>query len=320
MANPTIQAFVPAPSEKTFTAYTSEQGAHYAQHRPGYHPNLYKEVLDHHTSTGGQLDTLIDVGCGPGTAARALAPKFTHTIGLDPSEGMISQARSLAGTTSISEPIRFEISTAEDLGWHLTPPVADASVDLITASAAAHWFDMAGFWPAAARVLKPSGTVALWTTGSSKLHPSLPNADKIQAALDELEDRELKPFFVPGNLLTRDLYVQLALPWTLETPTAAFDESTFFRKEWSPGATQDGFFVGGAMTADMDRLEKLIATSSPVQRWREAHPDTVGTERDVVRRMRRIVERFEHEAGVEEGKEWVQGDVRGVLLMIKKKA
>ena len=115
MSNPT-RAFVPVSAEKTFSSYTKDQGANYAQNRPGYHPSLYKTIIDHHTSTGGQLNTLLDVGCGPGTAARSLAPHFAHAIGLDPSEGMINNARILAGASSTSEPIRFEISTAEDLG------------------------------------------------------------------------------------------------------------------------------------------------------------------------------------------------------------
>jgi ubiquinone/menaquinone biosynthesis C-methylase UbiE len=137
MQNPT-STFVPVTAEKTFRSFTKEQGANYAKNRRGYHPDLYKFIIDHHTSTGGQLNTLIDVGCGPGGAARALAPHFAHAIGLDPSEGMIENARGLAGTTSTSEPIRFEISTAEDLGWHLSPPIEDSSVDLIAASTAAH--------------------------------------------------------------------------------------------------------------------------------------------------------------------------------------
>src|SRR6187402_1485133 len=183
MSNPD-PAFVPVTAEKTFSSYTQEQGAAYAQNRRGYHPNLYKTILDRHTSTGGQLETVLDVGCGPGIAVRALAQHFTHAIGLDPSEGMIKNARLLAGTSSTSEPIRFEISTAEDLGWHLSPPVEDSSIDLITASTAAHWFDMARFWPRASRVLKPGGTVAIWTTGSIRMHSSVPNAEAIQAAID----------------------------------------------------------------------------------------------------------------------------------------
>jgi SAM-dependent methyltransferase len=318
MSNPT-PAFVPVSTEKTFSSFTQEQGANYAQNRPGYGPKLYKTIIDHHTSTAGELNTLLDVGCGPGTAARALAPQFAHAIGLDPSEGMINNARFLAGASSTSEPIRFEISTAEDLGSCLSPPVEDSSVDLITAATAAHWFDMARFWPRAASVLKPGGTAALWTTGSMCMHPSMPNAAAIQAAMEDVEVRDLMPFLEPGNLLALNLYVDLPLPWTLAPPVADFDETTFFRKEWGPENSEE-FFAGGGLTADLDKMDRVLGTMSPVQRWREAHPDAVGTERDVVRIMRREVERLLHEAGVEKGKEVVKGSLSGVLLMVKKKA
>jgi trans-aconitate 3-methyltransferase len=308
----------PTPStEKTFTSYTKDQGAKYAQSRRGYHPDLYKTIIDHHTSTGGQLNSLLDVGCGPGTAAIALAPHFAHATGLDPSEGMISNAREAVSSTSA--PIRFEISTAEDLGWHLSPPIEDSSVDLITASTAAHWFDMARFWPRAARVLKPGGTVAIWSTGPVRMHPSMPNAAAIQAAMDDIEERELKPFFEPGNLLAQNLYVDLPLPWTLALPVADFDEAVFFRKEWGAD-NSDEFFIGGGLSVDLDTMEKVMNTTSPVQRWREAHPDAVGTDRDVIRVTRMEIARLLHEAGVEKGKEVARGSLSAVLLMVKKKA
>ncbi|KAF2817305.1 S-adenosyl-L-methionine-dependent methyltransferase [Mytilinidion resinicola] len=318
MSNPTPDS-ISISAEKTFTSYTKDQGATYAQTRLNYHPSLYTAIIDHHASTGGQFNSLLDVGCGPGTAIRALAPHFAHAIGLDPSDGMINYAIELPGATSTSEPIRFEVSTAEDLGWHLSPPVEDASVDLITASTAAHWFDMARFWPSATRVLKPGGTVAIWTGGSICIHPTMPNAAAIQATLDEIEERDLKPFFLPGNLLTRGLYIDLPLPWTLETPVPAFDETTFFRREWAPEKDEE-FFAGGGQPVSLDMMERVMGTISPIHRWRDAHPDAVGTERDILRIMRRDIERLLHEAGVEKGKEVVQASLNGVLLMIKKKA
>ncbi|KAH6884227.1 methyltransferase [Thelonectria olida] len=313
----------PAPgsgfADKIFTTFTNDQGANYAEIRPKYHPNLYKTVVDRHTSTGGQLGTVLDVGCGPGTAARALAPQFAHAIGLDPSEGMMANARVLGGTSSSSEPIRFEVSSAEELGSNLSPPVQDSSVDLITAATAAHWFDMERFWPSAARVLKPGGTVAIWSTGSVHVHASVPNGVAIQAAIDDIEERYLVPFYEKGNLLTRSLYEGLPLPWTVEPPMADFDEASFFRKEWDYDSSED-FFASGEMSMDLDMMERLLGTSSPVARWRAAHPEDVGTERDVIRLIRAETARLMHEAGVEKGKEVVKGSLKGVLLIVKKKA
>jgi trans-aconitate 3-methyltransferase len=305
----------PFPKEKTFSSYNHEQGKAYAENRRDYHSSVYQAIINHHTSTGGQLDTLLDIGCGPGTATQTLASHFAHVIGLDPSEGMISTARSLGGVTSTSEPIRYEISTAEELGKNLSPPIQDSSIDLITAANAAHWFDMSGFWPSAARVLKPGGSVALWTGGEGYIHPSMPNAAGIQAAMDKFLDQHLKPYYEPGNLLTRNRYVDLKLPWTLAQPIPELDKSTFFRKDWEIG---EQFYVGEP-EVDMDTMERVLATGSAVTRWRQAHPEDVGTERDVLRILRREIERLLHEAGVEKGKEKVKGAMRGVLLIVKKK-
>ncbi|TDZ66054.1 Trans-aconitate 3-methyltransferase [Colletotrichum trifolii] len=309
------------PKENTFRVYTPEQGHDYAKGRRGYHQNLYKTIVDHHQSTGGSLDLLLDVGCGPGIVAREFGSQFAHVIGLDPAAGMISAARNLGGASSTSEPIRFEVSTAEELGANLSPPVADSSVDLITAATAAHWFDMPAFWSAAARVLKPGGTVAIWTGNSMYVHPSVPNHERLQAAMQAFRDEHLVPHMAPGNFLGETSYEDLPLPWTLENPIAAFDESTFFRKDWNKdGYVGEGedFFLGQNIW-DMESIEKIMGTVSPVTRWREAHPDLAGTERDVVVMLRRQIESLLHEAGVEEGKEKIVTGVAAVLLMVKKK-
>jgi SAM-dependent methyltransferase len=309
------QSAVGPVTEKTFSSYNHDQGIKYAKARRDYNPSLYQNILDHHASTGGKLDVLLDVGCGPGLATRALSPHFTDAIGLDPSSGMIHTARSLGGVTSTSSPIRYELSTAEQLGENLTPPLEDGSVDLITASNAAHWFNMSGFWVAAARVLKPGGTVALWTSGNICAHPSMPNAAAIQAAFDTHQERHLVPYYEPGNLLTRNRYSTLPLPWTLDTPVSEFDELSFFRKDWQVG---DEFHTGDP-EVDLDTFEKMMATGSPQMRWHQAHPDLVGTEKDVLKILRKDIEQLLHEAGVEKGKELVRGTAQGVLLMVKKK-
>jgi len=200
-------------------------------------------------------------------------------------------------------------------------PIPDGSVDLIIAATAAHWFDMSIFWPRAAQVLKPGGSVALWTSSSVRVHPSTPNSAAIQGVLDKLDER-VKDYMVSGNWLTRNFYVGLPLPWTLATPVMDFDEATFFRMEWNTGSTSESAdqFFANQEPADLDTVEMVLGTSSPVTRWREAHPDAVGTERDVVRMTRMEIERLLHEAGVEKGKEIVKAGVAGVLLIVKKKA
>ncbi|ROW08522.1 hypothetical protein VMCG_03279 [Cytospora schulzeri] len=302
--------------EKTFRSFTSEQGKHYSEHRMAYSKTLYQNIISHHTSTGGKRGTVLDLGCGPGTAIFALAEFFDEAIGLDPSDGMISTAHSLLAAKQPKPNIRFGISSAEDIDSSLVP---DSSVDLITAATCAHWFDMPRFWPTAARVLRPGGSVAMWCSNASNIHHSVPNSDAINVAVKTIEQEELWPYFAPGNFLTRDLYSTLGLPWTVDPPVPDFDETALFRKEWGSRDNDESFYEMKQVTLDLDTMEKWLGTSSPVLRWREAHPEAVGTEKDVIKQMRREVERLLHEAGVEKGKEWMRGGEAGVLLMIKKR-
>lgn len=302
--------------EKTFSTYNSAQSKHYNDVRRDYHPSVYQAVFDAHGSSGGQLDSLVDIGCGPGLATRNVAQNFTHVIGLDPSDGMLGTARSLGGETASGEAIRYEQSTAAELGSNLSSPIRGGSVDLIIATNAARWFDMSTFWPSAARILKPCGTVALWTSGNVCIHPDMPNAVAIQAVIDTHNNESIDSYYNAGNILTRERYLELPLPWTLAEKVDAFDEKEFFRREWAAGHT----FHTGENEVLMTQYEKLMSTSSPRQRWREANLDLVGTDQDEIRILKRKILKLLQEAGVGCGKEMIKGTVEGVLLVVKKKA
>lgn len=69
----------------------------------------------------------------------------------------------------------------------------------------------------------------------------------------------------------------------------------------------------------MDTFEKMMSTGSPVTRWRQANPDLVGTEKDVLAILRKEIERLLQEVGVKKGEEKVKGSVLGALLVVKKK-
>jgi hypothetical protein len=181
-------------------------------------------------------------------------------------------------------------------------------------------FNMPHFWQRAACVLKPGGTVALWTVGSAKTHPSTPNAAAIQAATEALNDCELQPYYEPGNRLALDLYVDLPLPWTVTPPIAEFDEESYFRKEWGPEHGIGELLESSGTEMNLEAIEKIWGTMSQVQRWRDAHPEKARTEEDIVKRMVRVIASLLHEAGVEKGKEMVKVSLRGVLMMVKKRA
>lgn len=107
----------------------------YLENRPRYPDFLYETVLSFHQ---GRRDTVLDVGCGPGLSLFPFAYHFKNLIGVDPSEGMISEAQGAwrawkgiqdASRTLIAKDASFEISSAENLS-----NIKAGSIDLITAA------------------------------------------------------------------------------------------------------------------------------------------------------------------------------------------
>jgi trans-aconitate 3-methyltransferase len=93
---------------------------------------------------------------------------------------------------------------------------------------------------------------------------------------------------MPGNRLVQKGYVDLVMPWNDAATAALFEQETFVRREFDvKSLIGDGFsfFSSGdsGPESPLKRIEALIGTMSPVTRWREAHPDLVGTDKDCVK-------------------------------------
>ena len=223
---------------------------------------------------------------------------------------MLETARTKNIITSIGEPVKFEVSSAEDMNL-----IPDSSIDLLTAASAVHWFSMPEFWCEAARVLKPGGSVALIGSWIYLAHPTMPNATRIQEAVDTFWYNTLGEYIVPNYQVLIERFRTLTLPWDVtEPPVTAFERETLFRKEWG---VEDKFF-NRPDEVTLEAFEATISTLSPITKWREVHPNKVGTEHDCVRVLRRQIESLLHEAGVPEGAEMFKGWAPGMVLMVKK--
>jgi len=168
---------------------------------------------------------------------------------------------------------------------------------------AAHWLDLPAFYASAAKILKPGGTLAIWTCSSQYVHPSTPKAREIQDALSDLEDGMLAPFQTPGNALSRNAYRNLALPWDLASTKDLFEQSSLERKDWDlngvPSAPPlaDGspgpFLFDSGKPSTVQQFVDAVGSASMVIRWREANSQKAHTEEDPVsitsRRLRALV-------------------------------
>ncbi|XP_075140509.1 putative methyltransferase DDB_G0268948 [Leptodactylus fuscus] len=105
-------------------------------------------------TNGRPLEMAVDVGCGSGRYTLPLAPHFKKVLGIDHSESQINLAKQCNSAGNVS----YMVAPAEKL------PLEDASVDLVTAALAAHWFTVDKFTHEAVRVLKTRGCLALHAT------------------------------------------------------------------------------------------------------------------------------------------------------------
>ena len=100
-------------------------------------------------------DRLVDIGCGPGTAARAGARQCSAVTGVDPAPSMLHLGRWLTALRRVPN-VTFAEGRAESL------PLPDASVSVAWAlSSVHHWEDRAAGLAEARRVLIPGGRVLL---------------------------------------------------------------------------------------------------------------------------------------------------------------
>lgn len=153
-----------------FAALFARQAEAYARYRPKYQASLFETIARYAAAHGtGRYHQAADIACGSGQATVDIAKTYSRVIGVDASAEQVAKAPPAAN-------ISFALGTAEATG------LPDASCDLVTVAQALHWFDLPSFYAEAARVLKPRGTLAIWTYAVGQ--PSLPGGDaRTNAAL-----------------------------------------------------------------------------------------------------------------------------------------
>jgi len=125
------------------------QALTYARYRPDYSGALYDAIEARAGAGGGRA--ALDLGCGTGFVATALARRAWRPVGVDFSAPMLAEARRLgAGHFPVAR------AAAEAL------PLRDATVALATCGTAFHWFAPVPTLAEVGRVLAPEGWAALF--------------------------------------------------------------------------------------------------------------------------------------------------------------
>lgn len=168
----------------------------YATSRPGYPDELFAWLA----SQARRRELAWDTATGSGQAALGLAQHFDRVIATDVSAEQIRHARA-------HPRVEYRVAGAEASG------LAAASVDLVVAAAAIHWFDLDRFYREARRVARPGGVLAAWTYHVAHVEPPF---DQV---LGPFYRDLVAPYFAPGARLVDDRYRAIVLPGTaLEAP------------------------------------------------------------------------------------------------------
>ncbi|XP_063285503.1 putative methyltransferase DDB_G0268948 [Pelobates fuscus] len=136
-------------------------------------------------------DTAVDVGCGTGRYTLPLAPHFKSVIGVDISESQLEEAKQFCPLENVT----FQVAAAENL------PLEDASVDLVNAGLAAHWFNVEKFVHEAIRVLKPNGCLAVHACGPTFKIQDGRNDPALNSIIKQYMDKVSEYNYKNNNLL-----------------------------------------------------------------------------------------------------------------------
>jgi len=145
------------------TSRFSDRVENYIRYRPGYPPEALRVLKD---GCGLRPEhEVADIASGTGIWTRMLLENGNRVFGVEPNTEMRQAGERLLadfpGFTSVA-------GTAEET------TLADASVDIVTAAQAAHWFDRARARREFVRILRPGGwLVLLWNERRTDSTPFL---------------------------------------------------------------------------------------------------------------------------------------------------
>lgn len=122
----------------------------YAAARPYFHPLIARMIVNF--TDISRFSHALDVACGTGQSARALAEIADHIHAIDVSSAMVAEAES-------HDRIRYCVASAEVM------PFPDNSFELITVGLAFHWFNQPDFLRETHRVLKADAWLVIYTSG-----------------------------------------------------------------------------------------------------------------------------------------------------------
>jgi SAM-dependent methyltransferase len=227
--------------------FSAHAGA-YSRHRPRYPDELFDWLSTLISGRGRAWDA----GTGNGQVAASLTNFMDHVVATDASAEQLAHA-----VQHDRVEYRHEPSGRSSL--------EDASVDLITAGAAAHWFDLEEFYREVKRVARPDAVIALFSYGPRDI------AAAIDPVLTYFQEEVLNGFwperidYVHASYATLPFpFEEIAAPELKMTAEWNLAELLAFLETWS--ASQRYFDQNGSRSTQRIETALLAAWGDPSTR------------------------------------------------------
>lgn len=142
--------------------FSGEVAELYHRYRHGY-PDAVIDVLADVFGLSSR-DVVVDLGCGTGQLALAVAGRVRAVLGVDPEPDMLRRARQAAGEAGIGN-VGWMLGADTDMPG-LRRLLGDSSVAVVSIAQALHWMRHEELFGAAVPLVRSGGGIAVVTNGT----------------------------------------------------------------------------------------------------------------------------------------------------------
>ena len=180
------------------TTYSTTNWAEYQKGRPAYPPSLTSLITSYHSrNAAARWDCLVDVGAGSGIASLNFMSDFKIVHISDPSPSNEEQARPFLSEYVAQHDLHTQLEYSQSTGEEAWRETGEGVADMVISATAAHFMDPDGLSESIGRILKPGGTLAVY----SYWMPTFPEHSKRlhDAFAETLASLILKPALGEGG-------------------------------------------------------------------------------------------------------------------------
>jgi SAM-dependent methyltransferase len=234
----------------------------YARHRPTYPEEVWDLLADE--ADLGAASSVLDLGCGPGTATLPLARRAGRVTAVDAEPDMLDEGRMAAAAAGLGN-VRWVHSTAEAFEGE------PGAFRLVVIASAFHWMDRPAVAAKCHRLTAPGGRLAV--VGNPTPLLQIRQREGVGAAIADVQQRWFGDESFPLNAVT------LAEPGEIlrASPFASADVVHVpCRQEWDVERFL-GFLqstssrpyqrLGDRFSAFADEIEQAVRAVAPTGRW-----------------------------------------------------